>query len=187
MRLMTWNKGETNSATAGARFIVATMIENNLKGLEVINRDIEEVTNMISSVSLRLGSIKTALQTIIGDPLTLSYGRSESLGNGQAYKTEIGLAGLIKAGVKFIFDRVNWKDNKESNTGNYSAATNTGYRSAATNTGDRSAATNTGDRSAAEVSGKESVAIVTGKDCKARGTICNLIVLTERGEWDGNT
>ena len=84
-------------------------------------------------------------------------------------EAEIGLAGLIKAGVKFIFDRVNWKDNKESNTG------------------DRSAATNTGDQSAAEVSGKESVAIVTGKDCKARGTIGNWIVITERGEWNGNT
>ena len=181
-------------------------------------------------------------------------------------EAEIGLDGLIKAGVKFILDRVNWKDNKGSNTGNYSAATNTGdnsaatntgdnsaatntgnysaatntgyysaatntgdnsaatntgYRSAATNTGDDSAATNTGyrsaatntgyrsaatntgnysaatntgnysaatntgDDSAAEVSGKESVAIVTGKYCKARGTIGNWIVLTERGEWDG--
>ena len=49
---------------------------------------------------------------------------------------EIGLKGLIEAGVKFILDKVNWKDNKESNTGDYSAATNTGDKSAATNTGD---------------------------------------------------
>ena len=82
-----------------------------------------------------------------------------------------------------------------TNTGNQSAATNTGYRSAATNTGDQSAATNTGDysaatntgyRSAAEVTGKESIAIVTGKDSKAKGSIGCWIVLTERGEWDGN-
>ena len=117
---------------------------------------------------------------------------------------EIGLKGIIEAGVKFILDKVNWKDNKKSNTGNYSAATNTGYQSAATNTGDRSAATNTGnysaatntgyrsaatntgDRSAAEVTGKESIAIVTGKDSKAKGSIGCWIVLTERGEWDGN-
>jgi hypothetical protein len=39
---------------------------------------------------------------------------------------EIGLKGLIEAGVKFILDKVNWKDNKESNIGNWSAATNTG-------------------------------------------------------------
>ena len=127
---------------------------------------------------------------------------------------EIGLKGLVEAGVKFILDKVNWKDCKESNTGNQSAATNTGDQSAATNTGDqsaatntgnqsaatntgnysaatntgdRSAATNTGDQSAAQVSGKDSIAIVTGKDSKAKGSIGCWIVLTERGDWDGNT
>ena len=156
-------------------------------------------------------------------------------------ETEIGLDGIIKAGVKFILDKVNWKNQKESNTGNYSAATNTGdysaatntgdssvatntgYKSAATNTGncsaatntgnysaatntgncsaatntgdysaatntgDYSAATNTGDSSAAKVSGKESIAIVTGKDSKAAGALGDWIVLTERGEWNGDT
>ena len=102
-------------------------------------------------------------------------------------ESEIGLDGIIKAGVKFILDKVNWKNQKESNTGDYSAATNTGYRSAATNTGDYSAATNTGNRSAAKVSGKESVAIVTGKDSKAAGAIGDWIVLTERGDWNGET
>ena len=117
---------------------------------------------------------------------------------------EIGLNGLIKAGVKFILDKVNFKDAKSTNTGNrsaatntgnYSAATNTGYRSAATNTGDysaatntgyQSAATNTGNYSAATVEGKESVAIVTGKDGRARGVLGSWIVLTERGDWDEN-
>ena len=82
-------------------------------------------------------------------------------------KAEIGLQGLIKAGVKFILDRVKWEDNKQSNTG---------YRSAATNTG---------NRSAASVEGKESIAIVTGKDSKAKGSLGCWLVLTERGEWDG--
>lgn len=82
---------------------------------------------------------------------------------------EIGLKGIVEAGAKFILDKVNWKDCKESNTGDYSAATNTGYQSAA------------------EVSGKDSIAIVTGKDSKAKGSIGCWIVLTERGEWDGNT
>ena len=72
-----------------------------------------------------------------------------------------------------------------TNTGYYSAATNTGNYSAATNTGDRSAATNTGDCSAATVEGKESVAIVTGKDSMACGTLGCWIVLTERGDSDG--
>ncbi|SHF86898.1 hypothetical protein SAMN05444349_14132 [Bacteroides faecichinchillae] len=74
-----------------------------------------------------------------------------------------------------------------TNTGDQSAATNTGDKSAATNTGYQSAATNTGYQSAAEVSGKDSIAIVTGRDSKAKGSIGCWIVLTERGEWNGNT
>ena len=86
---------------------------------------------------------------------------------------EIGLKGIIEAGVKFIFDKVNWKDNKESNTGNQSAATNTG---------NWSAATNTGYCSAAKVSGGESIAIVTGSDSMASGALGCWLVLTERDE-----
>ena len=83
-------------------------------------------------------------------------------------KAEIGLQGLIKAGVKFILDRVKWDSDKQSNTG------------------DQSAATNTGDYSAASVGGKDSIAIVTGKDSKAKGALGCWIVLTERGEWNDN-
>ena len=91
---------------------------------------------------------------------------------------EIGLNGLIKAGVKFILDRVKWEDSK---------ATNTGYKSAATNTGNYSAATNTGDQAIASVNeAEESIAIVTGKDSSASGSLGCWIVLTERGEWNGN-
>lgn len=84
-------------------------------------------------------------------------------------KTEIGLSGIINAGVKFILDKVKWDTDK---------VTNTGYRSAATNTGDYSAAI---------VEGKDSIAIVTGKDSKAKGSLGCWIVLTERGEWNGET
>jgi len=74
-----------------------------------------------------------------------------------------------------------------SNTGYQSSASNTGYQSSASNTGDYSSASNTGDYSSAEVSGKESVAAVFGKDCKARGALGCWLVLTERGEWNGET
>jgi len=77
---------------------------------------------------------------------------------------EIGINGLVENAVKFIFDRVDWKGARESNTG---------YQSAATNTG---------DQSAAEVGGKESIAIVTGKDGKAKGALGCWLVLTERDE-----
>jgi hypothetical protein len=83
---------------------------------------------------------------------------------------EIGLPGLIKAGVNFILERVQWDTAKEYNTGNWSAATNTGDRSAATNTGNWSAATNTGDWSAATNTGDRSAATNTGYQSAATNT-----------------
>ena len=99
---------------------------------------------------------------------------------------EIGLKGIIEAGVKFILDKVNWKDNKESNTGYQSAATNTGYQSAATNTGDRSAATNTGDQSAATNTGNYSAATNTGYQSAATNT-GNYSAATNTGNYSAAT
>ena len=137
---------------------------------------------------------------------------SKRVGKNISIKAEIGIAGIIKAGVEYIKDQVNWDDDKKSNTGNRSAATNTGNCSAATNTGDRSAATNTGDRSAATntgncsaatntgdrsaatntgdwsaatVEGKESVAMAIGYDSKAKGSLGCFVVLAEWKELGG--
>ena len=131
---------------------------------------------------------------------------SKRVGKKISVKAEIGIAGIIKAGVEYIKEQVNWEDDKATNTGYQSAATNTGYQSAATNTGYRSAATNTGDQSAATntgdqsaatntgyqsaatntgnysaatVEGKESIALATGIKSKAKGKIGCFIVLTE--------
>ena len=100
---------------------------------------------------------------------------SKRVGKKISVKAEIGIAGIIKAGVEYIKEQVNWEDDK---------ATNTGYQSAATNTGYQSAATNTGYRSAAIVEGKESIALATGIDSKAKGKIGCFIVLAEWKEID---
>ena len=119
---------------------------------------------------------------------------SKRVGKKISIKAEIGIAGIIKAGVEYIKDQVNWDDDKKSNTGNrsaatntgdWSAATNTGDWSAATNTGDQSAATNTGDQSAATVKGKESVAMAIGYNSKAKGSLGCFIVLAEYKELGG--
>ena len=103
-------------------------------------------------------------------------------------KTEIGLSGLIQAGVKFILDKVDWKNaaatstgtsSAATNTGTCSAATNTGACSTATNTGAYSVATNTGAYSAATVEGRESVAISLGIEGKAKGALGCWLVLAE--------
>ena len=137
---------------------------------------------------------------------------SQRVGKKISIKAEIGIAGIIKAGVEYIKDQVNWDDDKKSNTGDQSAATNTGDQSAATNTGNRSAATNTGNRSAATntgdcsaatntgnqsaatntgnwsaatVEGKESVAMAIGYNSKAKGSLGCFIVLAECKEMGG--
>ena len=119
---------------------------------------------------------------------------------------EIGIKGLVEGFVKFVFEKVDFVNAKESNTGyqsaatntgNYSAATNTGYQSAATNTGNYSAATNTGNysaatntgnysaatntggESAATCEGKESIAIATGYRSKAKGAFGCWLILAE--------
>lgn len=71
-------------------------------------------------------------------------------------ETEIGLQGIISAGVKFILDKVDFSNAN-------SKLTNTGYRSAAI------------------VSGVDSIAIVTGRNSKAKGDVGCWLVLTEHG------
>ena len=95
---------------------------------------------------------------------------SKRVGKKISVKAGIGIAGIIKAGVEYIKEQVNWEDDKATNTGNHSAATNTGYYSAATNTGNHSAATNTGDYSAATNTGYQSAATNTGNHSAATNT-----------------
>ena len=99
---------------------------------------------------------------------------------------EIGLSGLIQAGIKFILDKVNYNNNKATNTCDRSAATNTGDRSAATNTGNCSAATNTGDYSAATNTGYCSAATNTGY-CSAATNTGNCSAATNTGDRSAAT
>ena len=91
---------------------------------------------------------------------------SKRVGKKISVKAEIGIAGIIKAGVEYIKEQVDWENDKATNTGDYSAATNTGYQSAAI------------------VEGKESIALATGIKSKAKGKIGCFIVLAEWKEND---
>ena len=108
---------------------------------------------------------------------------------------EIGLGGIIKAGIKFCFDRVKWtKENTAtgdysgaSATGNCSGASATGYKSGASATGDYSGASATGNCSGASATGdysgasagKGSVAMAVGLQTRAKGEVGSWLVLTE--------
>lgn len=99
---------------------------------------------------------------------------SKRCGKKIAVKAEIGIAGLVKAAVDFVMENIK-DENKEANTGNYSASTNTG---------NRSASTNTGDYSKADVSGKESVAAALGIDSRSKGALGCWIVIAEWERYD---
>ena len=95
---------------------------------------------------------------------------------------ELGLKGIIQAGISFVLDKTKWKDDTAINTDDQSMATNTkdwsiaintGHHSTATNIGDRSTTINTGFYSAATNAGGYSSAINTGHYSAAMNTGCH--------------
>ena len=83
---------------------------------------------------------------------------SKRVGKRIKIQAEIGLPGIIKAGVEYIKEQIDWNNAKNSNTGNWSAAT---------------------------VAGKESVAMAIGYNGKARGALGCYLVLSEYKYIDG--
>ena len=83
-------------------------------------------------------------------------------------KGEVNFAGLVKATVNAVFNRVKGKEPFSS--GDYSTAGSSGYSSTAAATG---------DYCSAKTDGKDSIAIVNGACGKARGALGCYLVLTE--------
>ena len=117
------------------------------------------------------------------DAIEEKEGDSKRTGKKIKIGAEIGLDGIIKAGVKFILEKA---ESCEKGTGNQSVATNTGNQSVATNTGNQSVATNTGYRSAATNTGDWSAATNTGNQSAATNT-GNQSAATNTGDWSAAT
>ena len=83
-------------------------------------------------------------------------------------KGEVNFAGLVKATVNAVFNRVK---------GKYSFSS--GYSSTAGSSGDYSTAVATGDYCSAKADGKDSIAVVNGACGKACGALGCYLVLTE--------
>ena len=108
---------------------------------------------------------------------------------------ELNFAGLVKATVNAVFNRVKGKEpfssgnystagtSGDSSTagtsGNYSTAGTSGYSSTAGTSGNYSTAAATGSYCRAKADGKDSIAVANGAHSKARGAIGCYIVLTE--------
>ena len=83
-------------------------------------------------------------------------------------KGEMNFAGLVKATVQAVFDRV--KEKSSFSSGNRSTAGTSGYSSTAGTSGNRSTAGTSGNSSTAGTSGDYSTAAATGLFCKAEST-----------------
>jgi len=115
---------------------------------------------------------------------------------------EIGLKGVINAGVRFVFDKCEsateenasgWRGNADASgdSGNAAASGNLGNAAASGERGNAAAsgwsgtAVVTGFAGRATALGEQCLAVAWGEDSLARGTVGNWIVVSERDD-DGN-
>ena len=98
-------------------------------------------------------------------------------------KGEVNFAGLVKAAVNAVFNRVKGKEPFSS--GNSSTAGSSGDYSTAGSSGYSSTAAATGAYCRAKADGKDSIAVVNGACGKACGALGCYLVLTEYDD-DGN-
>ena len=101
-------------------------------------------------------------------------------------KGEVNFAGLVKAAVNAVFNRVKGKEPFSSgycstagSSGDYSTAGSSGDYSTAGSRGNYSTAAATGDYCSAKADGKDSIAVVNGACGKACGAMGCYLVLTE--------
>ena len=110
-------------------------------------------------------------------------------------KGEVNFAGLVKATVNAVFNRVKGKEPFSSgnsstagSSGYYSTAGSSGYYSTAGSSGNSSTAGSSGDYSTAaatgaycraKADGKDNIAVANGAHSKARGAMGCYLVLTE--------
>ena len=97
---------------------------------------------------------------------------------------EIGLKGVINAGVRFVFDKCEsaTEENASGESGNAAAS---GLRGNAAASGWRGTAAVTGWHGKASAIGKQCVAVAWGQYSLARGSVGNWLVVSERDD-DGN-
>lgn len=115
---------------------------------------------------------------------------------------EIGLKGVINAGVRFVFDKCEsateenasgWRGNAAASgwsgnaaaSGNLGNAAASGERGNAAASGESGTAVVTGFAGRATALGEQCLAVAWGEDSLARGTVGNWIVVSERDD-DGN-
>ena len=104
-------------------------------------------------------------------------------------RAEINIAGMVKASINYIRERI--KEEKGSDddygassaTGNCGASSATGYKGASSATGDKGASSATGDKGASSAKDPESIAIAWGYKGRVSGVKGSFLVLAD---WEGD-
>ena len=91
---------------------------------------------------------------------------------------EIGLKGVINAGVRFVFDKCE-SATEENASGNLGNAAASGWRGNAAASGERGTAVATGEQGSSSANGEQCLAVAWGKDSRAKGKLGTWLVVTE--------
>ena len=100
---------------------------------------------------------------------------------------EIGLKGVINAGVRFVFDKCEsateenasgWRGNADA-SGDSGNAAASGWRGNAAASGERGTAVATGEQGSSSANGEQCLAVAWGKDSRAKGKLGTWLVVTE--------
>lgn len=100
---------------------------------------------------------------------------------------EIGLKGVINAGVRFVFDKCEsateenasgWRGNADA-SGDSGNAAASGWSGNAAASGERGTAVATGEQGSSSANGEQCLAVAWGKDSRAKGKLGTWLVVTE--------
>lgn len=100
---------------------------------------------------------------------------------------EIGVKGVIQAGVRFVFDKCEsaTENHASGDLGNAAAsgrsgnAAASGWRGNAAASGERGTAVATGEQGSSSANGEQCLAVAWGKDSRAKGKLGTWLVVTE--------
>lgn len=91
---------------------------------------------------------------------------------------EIGVKGVIQAGVRFVFDKCEsaTENHASGDLGNAAASGRSGNAAAS---GERGTAVATGEQGSSSANGEQCLAVAWGKDSRAKGKLGTWLVVTE--------
>ena len=91
---------------------------------------------------------------------------------------EIGLKGVINAGVRFVFDKCESATENHA-SGDLGNAAASGWSGNAAASGERGTAVATGEQGSSSANGEQCLAVAWGKDSRAKGKLGTWLVVTE--------